>query len=58
MLRWALGLLVIALIATLFGAGGVAAATTGIARTLFYLFVVAVLATVAMGLAADQRPLP
>lgn len=38
MLRWALSFLLIAIIAAIFGFGGVAAAATDIAVLLFYLF--------------------
>lgn len=46
MLRWALGFLLIAIIAAIFGFGGVAAAASDIAVFLFYLF--AILFVVAM----------
>ena len=38
MLRWAMGFLVLALVAALFGFGGIATASAGIAKTLFFLF--------------------
>lgn len=40
MLNWALTFLVLALIAALFGFGGIAASATSIAQVLFFLFVV------------------
>jgi len=40
MLRWALGFLVIALIAALFGFTGIAVASAGIAKILFVIFLV------------------
>lgn len=40
MLRWALVFLVIALIAAVFGFGGIYAAATGIAKILFFVFLV------------------
>ena len=40
MLRWALGFLVLALIAGFLGFGGVAATSAGIAKTLFVLFLI------------------
>lgn len=40
LLRWALLFLVIALIAAVFGFGGVAEGATDIARVLFFVFVV------------------
>ena len=39
MLYWALAFLVIALIAAVFGFGGIAAASAGIAKILFFVFV-------------------
>ncbi len=40
MIRWAIGFFVIALIAALLGFTGVAVAFAGIAKILFYIFVV------------------
>jgi uncharacterized membrane protein YtjA (UPF0391 family) len=40
MLGWALTFLVIALIAAVFGFGGIAGASVGIAKILFFLFIV------------------
>jgi len=40
MLGWALTFLVIALIAAVFGFGGIASASAGIAQILFFLFLV------------------
>ena len=40
MLRWAIGFFIIALIAALFGFGGIATAAAGIAKLLFFLFLV------------------
>lgn len=39
MLNWAIGLLVLALIAAFFGFGGIAGAAAGVAKILFFLFV-------------------
>lgn len=39
MLRWAIAFLILALIAAVFGFGGVAVAAAGIAKIIFYLFV-------------------
>lgn len=50
MLRWAMGFLVLALVAALFGFGGLAVASTGIAQTLFYLFLLVFLVTLVLGL--------
>lgn len=40
MLGWTLSFLAIALIAALFGFGGIASASTGIAQMLFFVFIV------------------
>jgi uncharacterized membrane protein YtjA (UPF0391 family) len=40
MLRWALAFFIIALIAAIFGFGGVALAAAGIAKILFFIFLV------------------
>lgn len=55
MLRWALGFLLLALIAAFFGFGGVAATSAGIAKTLFYLFLVIFLLTFVFGLVSGKR---
>lgn len=39
MLRWAAIFLIIAIIAALFGFGGIAGAAAGIAKTLFFIFI-------------------
>lgn len=55
MLRWALGFLVLALIAAVFGFGGIAVASAGIAKILFFLFLIVFLITLVMGLAGRGR---
>ena len=55
MLRWALGFLVLALVAALFGFGGLAATSAGIAKTLFYLFLLVFLVTLVLGLVSGRR---
>jgi uncharacterized membrane protein YtjA (UPF0391 family) len=50
MLRWTLTFLVVALIAALFGFGGVAVAAAGIARILFFIFLILFLASLLTGL--------
>jgi len=40
MLRWAIAFFVVALIAALLGFGGIAVAAAGIAKFIFYIFVV------------------
>lgn len=39
MLYWAIVFLVVALVAALFGFGGIASASVGIAQTLFFIFI-------------------
>jgi uncharacterized membrane protein YtjA (UPF0391 family) len=57
MLYWALVFLVVALVAALFGFGGIAVAAAGIAQLLFYLFLVVFLVTLLMGLSRRGRSL-
>ena len=57
MLRWALAFFVLALVAALFGFGGLAATSAGIAKTLFYIFLIVFLVSLVFGLTATRRPL-
>ena len=50
MLYWALMFLVVALIAAIFGFGGIAVAAAGIAKALFFIFVVLFLVALFSGL--------
>ena len=50
MLRWAIAFLIIALIAAVFGFGGVAAAATDVARILFLVFLVLFAISLVFGL--------
>lgn len=52
MLRWALIFFVVALIAAAFGFLGIASAAVGVARLLFYLFLVLFLVSLIGGLAS------
>jgi uncharacterized membrane protein YtjA (UPF0391 family) len=56
MLSWALVFLVIAIIAALFGFGGIAPASAGIAKILFFVFVIGFLVALIAGLVAGRRP--
>jgi uncharacterized membrane protein YtjA (UPF0391 family) len=47
MLRWALGFFIVALIAALLGFSGVALAAAGIAKILFFIFLVLFVVTLA-----------
>ena len=49
MLRWSLIFFVVAIIAAIFGFTGIAAASAGIAKTLFFIFVVLFLLTLILG---------
>lgn len=57
MLSWALTFFVVALVAALFGFGGIATASAGIAKILFFLFLVGFLIMLVMGVAGRRRPL-
>jgi uncharacterized membrane protein YtjA (UPF0391 family) len=54
MLRLALFFLVVSLVAALFGFTGISAATAGIAKLLFFIFIVICLAFVIIGLAVGS----
>lgn len=56
MLRWAIAFLIIAIIAALFGFGGIAATATGIAKILFYIFLVLFLIALLFGLLGGRTP--
>jgi uncharacterized membrane protein YtjA (UPF0391 family) len=58
MLRGAAIFVVIALIAALFGFGGIAVAAAGIAKVLFFIFLAVFLVTLILGLAAGRRIAP
>ena len=55
MLRWALGFLVLAIIAAFFGFGGIATASAGIAKTLFILFLIIAAVTFVVSLMSARR---
>src|SRR5438445_8412559 len=55
MLRWAVIFLVIALVAALFGFTGIASAAAGIAKFLFFLFLVICLIFLTIGISAGRR---
>ncbi|MBF9044323.1 DUF1328 domain-containing protein [Rhodobacterales bacterium HKCCE4037] len=48
MLGWALTFLIIALVAALFGFGGIASASAGIAQILFFIFIALFVITLIM----------
>jgi len=45
MLRWSLGFFIVALVAAIFGFAGIALAAAGIAKVLFFIFVILFLAS-------------
>jgi uncharacterized membrane protein YtjA (UPF0391 family) len=55
MLRWALGFLILAVVAAFFGFGGIAATSVGIAKILFYIFILIFAITLIAGLLGGQR---
>ncbi|TXL82013.1 DUF1328 domain-containing protein [Vineibacter terrae] len=50
MLRWTIVFLVVAIVAALFGFGGIAAAATDFARILFFIFLVLFVISLVMGM--------
>ena len=58
MLRWAIAFFIIAIIAAVFGFGGIAAAASGIAQILFYIFLVLFLVALLFGLLGGRATPP
>jgi uncharacterized membrane protein YtjA (UPF0391 family) len=56
MLYWAVVFLVIAIIAGLFGFGGIAEASAGIAQILFFIFLVLLIVALVMHFVRGRRP--
>lgn len=56
MLSWALAFFIVAIIAAVFGFGGIAAGASGIAQVLFFLFIVAFLISLLVGLFRGRSP--
>jgi uncharacterized membrane protein YtjA (UPF0391 family) len=56
MLYWCVMFLVVALIAALFGFGGIAGAASGIAQILFFLFLVGFIISLIAGMSARRHP--
>ena len=50
LLGWSLTFLILAIVAAVFGFGGVAAASVGIAKILFFIFIVIFLITLVRGI--------
>ena len=56
MLYWALMFLLVAIIAGIFGFGGVATASMGIAQILFFIFLIGFVVTLIIHLFSGRRP--
>ncbi|HLY12442.1 MAG TPA: DUF1328 domain-containing protein [Planctomycetota bacterium] len=56
MLRWSLAFFLVAIVAALFGFGGIASGATEIARLLFFVFLVIFLVSLIRGLKSGRRP--
>ena len=54
MLGWAIAFFVVALIAAVFGFGGIASASAGIAQILFFIFLVLFIATLIMNVVRSR----
>jgi uncharacterized membrane protein YtjA (UPF0391 family) len=55
MLRWAVIFFIIAIIAGIFGFGGIASESAGIAKILFTIFLIIFVVTLILGLAAGKK---
>ena len=56
MLRWSLAFFIIAIIAAIFGFGGIAAGSAEMAKLLFFFFVVIFFVSLVWGLFTGRRP--
>ena len=56
MLSWAITFFIIAVIAAVFGFGGIAAGASAVAKILFFIFLVVFLVTLVLGLIQGRRP--
>ena len=56
MLNWAMSFLVIAIVAAIFGFGGIAVTAVEMAKILFFIFLVLFLISMAVGLIMGNRP--
>jgi len=57
MLRYAVIFLIIAIVAAIFGFGGVASAASGIAVILFWVFLAVFFVSLIIGIAGGRRPI-
>lgn len=58
MLRWAVIFLIIALIAAVFGFGGIADTAAGIAKILFFVFLIVFIVSLIAGLVQGKKKQP
>ena len=58
MLTWTAIFLVIALVAAVFGFGGIAVGAAGIAKVLFFIFLIAFAVTLMLGVSGRTPPRP
>ena len=56
MLSWAIAFFIIAIVAAVFGFGGIASGAAGIAKVLFFLFLIAFVVSLVMGLMRGRGP--
>lgn len=56
MLRWSLLFFIVAIIAAVFGFGGIASGATEIARVLFFFFIVIFVVSLIWGLMTGRQP--
>ena len=56
MLTWSITFFIIALIAAVFGFGGIASAATGIAKILFFIFLLLFIISFVMQLSRGRKP--
>ena len=55
MLRWAAAFFIVAIVAAIFGFGDLAAAATGVAKILFYVFLILFLISLISGITFRRR---
>lgn len=58
MLSWALAFFIVAIVAAVFGFGGIAAGAQGIAQVLFFLFIIAFAISLIVSLVTGRSPRP
>jgi len=56
MLAWSVIFFIVALVAALFGFGGIATAATGIAKILFFIFLILFIASFIIQLSRGRKP--